>query len=79
MLDPDALDERIRTIRIEPPERREHVEALMRGQQRLHDTGHRSQPHAPQPATAEALAQRIPTPSTPRPQTPPRSGRGRNE
>ena len=79
MLDPDALDERIRTIRIEPPERREHVDVLVRGQQRLHDTGHRPQPRAPQPAAAEALAQRIPTPSTPRPQTPPRSGRGRNK
>ena len=79
MLDPDALDERIRAIRIEPPERREHVEVLVRRQQRLHDTGHRPQPHAPQPAAAEVLAQRIPTPSTPRPQTPPRSGRGRNE
>ena len=79
MLDPDALDERIRSIRIEPPERPGHVEVLVRRQQRLHDTGHRSQPQAPQRATAEALAQRIPTPSTPRPQTPPRSGRGRNE
>ena len=47
MLDPDTLAERIRTIRIDPPEKREHVEALVRRQQRLHDTGKRPRPAAP--------------------------------
>ena len=47
MLDPDTLAERIRTIRIDPPEKREYVEALVRRQQRLHDTGKRPRPIAP--------------------------------
>lgn len=53
MLDPDTLAERIRTIRIDPPEKREHVEALVRRQQRLHDTGKRPRPAAPSHARDE--------------------------
>lgn len=41
MLDPRTLDERIRTIDIKPPEKREIVEATVRGQRELHDTGRR--------------------------------------
>ena len=39
MLDAETLEERIRTIRIDPPEKREIVEASMRRQRRMHDTG----------------------------------------
>ena len=53
MLDPDTLAERIRTIRIDPPEKREHVESLVRRQQRLHDTGKRPRPAAPPHARDE--------------------------
>ena len=49
MLDPDILDERIRTIRIDPPEKRPHVERAARQQRKLHDTGRR-----PRPAQASA-------------------------
>ena len=41
MLDPHTLDERIRTIHIEPPEKREIVEASVRRQRRIHDAGYR--------------------------------------
>ena len=41
MLDPENLAERIRTIRIDPPEKRAYVEALVQRQQRQHDTGRR--------------------------------------
>lgn len=46
MLDPNILAERIRTIHIESPEKRAHVEAVVRRQQQLHDTGKRPRPPA---------------------------------
>ena len=54
MLDPETLEERIRTIRIDPPEKRKFVEASVRHHQRLHDTGRR-------PHTARAQAQGTPS------------------
>ena len=41
MLDPDILDERIRTMRIEPREKRILVERAVHRQRTLHDTGKR--------------------------------------
>ena len=38
MLDADTLDKRIRTIHIEPPEKRQIVEASVRRQRLTHDT-----------------------------------------
>ena len=52
MLDPRTLDERIRTIEINPPEKREIVEASVRRQRRLHDTGRRPRAAGTQPARA---------------------------
>ena len=66
MLNPDTLAGRIRTIRIEPPEKREHVEALVRRQHRLHGTGRRLRaPGVRARARAdEAIAQRTPMPGS---------------
>lgn len=44
MLDPDILKERIRAIRIDPPEKRSHVERAVREQRELHYTGRRPKP-----------------------------------
>ena len=44
MLDPDMLAHRIRSIRIEPPEKREIVEASIRRQRRVHGSARKTTP-----------------------------------
>lgn len=70
MLDPDTLDERIRTIKIEPPEKRPYVESAVRRHRALHDTGKRPRPPrtrthsiiSPAHQAAQAAAAKVPTP-----------------
>ena len=77
---PDPLAERIRTIRIDPPEKREYIEALVHRQQRLHDTGKRPRPIAPSRTAADVAARRTRTPSATAPtRTPTKPGRGRTD
>ena len=44
MLDPDTLADRIRSIRIEPPEKREIVEASIRRHRRVHGSARKKTP-----------------------------------